>query len=278
MRLRTPVPVAVLWLALLAAAAAACAQTAENRADNVARSWDAATVLVPGQLFATSPHRVTVDKPLPVVIFMHGCTGITGNHDLRWGHYLKGLGFITVLPDSMARPGRRSNCDPRAKRLGFFPQAHAMRQEEIRYAVEQIRKSSWADAGNVFLMGHSEGGSAAARNRLGGFRGVIISAWSCTHARNPGFDGIFAPPDTPVLTLEWSHDPWRVGTPAEGSCANRFGKRKNARQVLFSGGEHDTYHQSEAREAVAQFLKEHLARREAGALEAARGRREASGE
>ena len=167
----------VLLLAFSANAATAFAQTAENLADNVSRSWNEATVLVPGRFFATSPHRVrvAVDKPLPVVIYMHGCTGITADHDLRWGQFIKALGFIVVLPDSMKRPGRRQNCDPKAKRGGAFPQVFAMRQEEIRYAVEQLKSSPWADSKNVFLMGHSEGGNAAAQSKLGGLRGVIIS-------------------------------------------------------------------------------------------------------
>ncbi len=134
-----------------------------------------------------------------------------------------------------------------------------MRQEEIQFAVEQLKKSPWADSKNIFLMGHSEGGVAAARTRLGGFRGIIISAWHCTSANNPDFDGIFAPLDTPVLTLEWVRDTWYAGTPRDGSCANKFGERKKARQVMLNGSGHNTSWEREARDAVAQFLKENLA-------------------
>jgi hypothetical protein len=49
--------------------------------------------------------------------------------------------------------------------------------------------------------------------------------------------------ETPILTLEWDHDAWREGTPQQGSCANKFGERKKARQVLFSGTQHFTYDQ-----------------------------------
>ena len=134
-----------------------------------------------------------------------------------------------------------------------------MRLEEIRYAIEQVKKSAWADTNKVFLMGHSEGGQAAARNRLADFRGIIISGWTCTDSARPGFDGIFAPLETPILTLEWDRDSWYEFTPFQGSCANKFGERKKARQVLFSETQHSTYDQREARDAVAQFLKENLA-------------------
>jgi dienelactone hydrolase len=233
------------------------AQTAEDQGKSVGKSWEKAEVFVPGGFFTSVPSKVGVEKPLPVVIYMHGCTGIS-MHDSQWGNFIKGLGFIAVLPDSMARPGRKPNCNPVMKRGGFFPQAHAMRQEEISYALEQIKKSPWADTKNIFLMGHSEGGTAVARNRLDGFRGIIISSWTCTNAKNPDFDGIFVPLEAPILTLEWDRDPWRVGTPQEGSCANKFGERKKAVRILFSGSQHDTYQQSEAREAVARFLKENL--------------------
>lgn len=131
--------------------------------------------------------------------------------------------------------------------------------EEIRYALEQVHKSTWADANNVFLMGHSEGGQAAARNRLPDFRGIIISSWTCTDSTRPAFDGIFAPVETPILTLEWDHDALREGTPQQGSCADKFGERRKAHQVLLSGTQHGTHSERAARDAVARFLKENLA-------------------
>lgn len=251
--------VIVAMVAVLAAWPPFAGAQGADEGAGVGRSWEKALVYVPGKFLATTPASVTIDKPLPVVIYMHGCAGIDPRHDERWADYIRGLGFIVVLPDSMARPGRQSNCDPRFKtHTGTFPQAYAMRQEEIRHAVEQIRKSSWADSKNIFLMGHSEGGQAAARCRLDGFRGVIISGWTCTHATLPAFDGIFVPVETPILAMAFDRDAWRAGKPTEGSCANKFGVRTSARQLTFSGSEHGTYEQREARDAVAKFLKENL--------------------
>ncbi len=247
-----------LTFAFSAAYSDSFAQNTENREGGVSQSWEKAEVFVPGRFFTSVPGKVSVEKPLPVVIYMHGCTGIV-MHDSQWGNFIKGLGFIAILPDSMARPGRKLNCNPMMKRGGFFPQAHAMRQEEISYALEQIKKSQWADTKNIFLMGHSEGGVAAARNRLDCFRGIIISGWHCTNSQDTNFDGIFAPIETPIMTLEWDRDPWYAGTTRDGSCTNKFGERKKARRILFSGSQHDTYQQAEARDAVARFLKENLA-------------------
>lgn len=254
----SPLGLIVLMFAFFAAVLTAFAQTAENQGANVAITWEKAEVFVPGSFFKTTPDKVAVTKPLPVVIYLHGATGIDPDHDARWGSFIKDLGYIAVLPDSMARPARKPNYDSRTRRGGLFPAANAMRIEEIRYALEQVKKSTWADPNNVFLMGHSEGGQAAARNRLPDFRGIIISGWTCTDSARPGFDGIFAPLKTPILTLEWDHDAFREGTPQQGSCANKFGGRKKAHQVLLSGTQHGTYSQREARDAVARFLKENL--------------------
>lgn len=222
---------------------------------NVNKSWENATVYLPGNSSATTPDKIGGDTQLPVVIYLHGCTGIT-YESTSWGNYIAGLGYIAILPDSMARR-TETNCDPKSKKSGKFPQAHAMRQEEIKYALEQVRKSPWADTKNIFLMGHSEGGTAAARTKHEGFSGIIISGWRCTNTKNPNFDGIFAPFETPILTLEWTRDDWQSEV-TKGSCSEKFEKRNKAQQVLFPGSGHNVFDQIAAREAVSLFLKENV--------------------
>jgi hypothetical protein len=41
-------------------------------------------------------------------------------------------------------------------------------------------------------------------------------------------------------------------------CADKFGERTKARQVLLSGSGHGSFERAEARDAVAQFLKENV--------------------
>lgn len=229
---------------------------AENESStDVKKSWDSAMVYLPGNSSATTPEKIRVEKQLPVVILLHGCTGIN-YESTSWGKYIAELGYIAILPDSMARR-IETNCDPKTKKSGKFPQAHAMRQEEIRYALDQVRKSPWADTKNVFLMGYSEGGTAASRTKLEGFSGIIISGWRCTNTKNPDFDGIFAPLETPILTLEWTRDDWQTEV-TKGSCSEKFGARRKARQVLFTGSGHSVFDQRAAREEVTLFLKENV--------------------
>lgn len=87
-------------------------------------AWTKATVSVPGSFFPTRPDKVTVKDLHPVLVFLHGCTGIN-NHDSSWAKFISELGFIVVMPDSMARPGRVSNCDAQsAKITNRFPFAY----------------------------------------------------------------------------------------------------------------------------------------------------------
>jgi len=222
---------------------------------NVSLSWDKAQVYVPGSGTAVTADKVKVTKPAPVVIYMHGCAGFN-SESASWGEYLSSLGYIVVQPDSFAWRSE-SNCDTKAKKSGLFPKAHGMRQQEIKHALEEARKSPWADRNNIFLMGFSEGGTAAARTKLAGFSGVIITGWRCTNTKNPNFDGIFAPKETPILTVEWNRDDWQTDA-TKGSCSDKFGDRPKATQLLLPGNGHAVFDQVKARDAVAQFIKDNL--------------------
>jgi hypothetical protein len=108
-------------------------------------------------------------------------------------------------------------------------------------------------------MGYSEGAVAAVRSKLAGFRGVIATSWTCTNAKAADFDGIFAPADTPVLTMMHADDPWFKAPHLAGSCASKMSGRKNAMHVVVPGTGHGTYDSDVARKAVANFIKTNLA-------------------
>ena len=225
-------------------------------ANGVERSWDKALVYTPNAFFSKSTDS-KIEEKLPVVIYLHGCTGIEPRHDIEWAKFIAGLGFIVVMPDSMARPDRRSNCDPKAKSgTNAFPQANEYRQQEIGYALEHLKNVPWVDNKNIFLMGHSEGGIATARSNYSGFNGIIISGWTCTNP-NPQSNGIFSPKETPALAIAYVDDAWRKGKPNEGRCADQAGGR-NIVQLDLEGTEHSTFQNKLAQTAVAEFLKKYL--------------------
>jgi len=219
-------------------------------------SWEKAIVYIPGKSTTASTATVEVSKPLPVVIYLHGCTGITSHNDIPWARIIKDLGYVVVQPDSLARRDRGDSCSG-ASRQHFNPGVHRLRIQEAEYALKKLQSTKWADPNNIFLMGHSEGAIAAARAQITGFRGVIISSWLCTDTY-PSFNGLFTPRNTPVLTMGWDHDPWYYGTRWNGSCADKFDGRTNAENITFSGVEHSTAQMPAARDAVEKFLRRNL--------------------
>ena len=226
---------------------------------DVELSWEKAPVYLPGKLFSTKVDQIDITKPTPVLIYLHGCAGIYGPHDLSWASYIADQGFIVILPDSMARPGRISNCDPKLKeRTNVFPKAAKYRREEITYALSQLMASSWADKKNIFLMGHSEGGIATAQSPHVEFAGKIISGWTCTNKNNPSNDGIYSPKNLPILAVASIDDEWRKGRPVEGRCADKAEGRSNFRQIDLEGWAHGTYGNSDARKGVKDFLNHYL--------------------
>lgn len=226
--------------------AVGCGSLSAMEESDVARTWDHGRVYLPGTWSYLTPAEVPARDPLPTVLFLHGCTGIIAGAE-RWGRTLTAAGYAVAMPDSFARQSRPRNCDPKAYRTGFFPEARRMRQEEIGHALRVLRASPWTDSRNLFLMGHSEGGAAVVQWRGNGFRALIISGNRCR-------GGIQASLRTPVLAINFEADPWARGRDSV-TCANRFGGRESASELLLPGRGHDTSRSAEAQRAVLDFLK-----------------------
>ena len=228
--------------------------TAICSAQDVALSWANGHAFLPGEPTPTSLKNIKNEKKLPVVIYLHGCTGVYPPHDFEWAKEISKNGFIVIIPDSMARENRKSNCDPRVKGgTNAFPMAYKYRQEEITYAFDQLLLSAWADERNLFLMGHSEGGIATAQSKHVGFKGKIISAWTCTQKNNPSFGSIQSPKEVPLLAVAYLDDAWRKGKPTEGRCIDSA-EGRNLTQIDLVGIEHSTFSNATARKEVIKFL------------------------
>ena len=234
----------------------AYAQGAET---DVKSSWDNAVFYLPNTSQPAKLSQVKTEKPYPVAIYMHGCNGINSNSDNHdWAKLLAQKGLLVIMPDSLARNDRKPSCDPKTMKGALFPPVHAMRLEEIKFASDEVKKQPWFDRKNLFLMGFSEGAIAAVRTKLTGFRGVIATSWTCTNSQVPSFDGIFLPPETPLLTINHSDDPWYTTENVRGSCESKFTGRSDAQNLTIPGSGHGTYHSEKARQAVVNFIKQHL--------------------
>ena len=252
------------------------------------RTWDAAHVYlptdgldVPNALKLTGPggssalrllmksakerrdfEKIPEGKKYPVVIYLHGCTGLTG-HNSASGIYLASeLGAAVIQPVSFAREYRPRNCHPASKTGGLFRQALRFRIAEANYAIREARKLSWVDPKNVFLMGMSEGGIATAKFWGEPVNARIIEGATC-HMGWSDWDGLDAPESEPVLSLLGSNDPWQRSTSGWGKdCGNRMSRSNGSKSIVVREGQYANKHavlmDPKVQAAVKQFFEAHI--------------------
>ena len=111
-----------------------------------------------GSVVSVQTHvlRPAVPPPYPVVIDMHGCSGIVPLRHRALTKYLNDLGYAVIKPESFKSRGDSNICDDT---LRITPQQRLAEVESaIRYA---LHSDDFSD--NIFLMGMSHGGSTVMR-------------------------------------------------------------------------------------------------------------------
>ncbi len=251
--------------ALALAALGACAGPSAQRAEapDLPQTWNRATIVLPplgtGAALVTtvdSPamqerlRRVPANAKLPVVLYVHGCTGMGG---LALLQALAEAGFAVVAPDSFARRYRPLQCDAQNQAGGRNLFVYDFRLEEVAYALDQLWLRPWADWEHLMLVGASEGGVAAALYRGDEFAARVILQWTCQGA--PHVAGLATGKQEPVLALLASNDPWyqRVGG---GDCGALLVGRPDSRShLLIVPGGHELVAEPSAIRLVVEFLR-----------------------
>ena len=223
---------------------------------DVSKAWEGAQVYVPSNFLTKNVDDVKVDNPSPVVVLLHGCGGID-EHVKKWARNLKSEGFIVVLPDSFAIPNRVINCIPSSNtpNVGKVP-VNDLRPAEAEFAMKKLQEKVWADKNNLFLMGHSEGGMGAFLTKQVGFKGIIISGFSCGIRHKVG-----SADTTPFIAINWEVDPYfsKDGVP-QRQCSDRpFWKNRAVKvELILKGKGHATAFDNFANLEVIKFLKEQV--------------------
>lgn len=262
---RARIRVALLVCAL---ALAACAEGLSLTTPDIERTWSRAMVVLPsgpGEQLVGRLSSAAVDQRLsviasqgrlPVVIYLHGCTGV-GNSEFLGE--LAASGTIVVAPDSFARSYRPLQCDPKSKTGGQNLFVYDFRLAELTFALERLSKAPWADLDNLFLVGNSEGGVAAALFRGDVFNARVITQWTCQGA--PLVRGIGAPPDTPILAIVRDNDPFyaaRNTRAQRGDCGTYLAGRPDSESLVLAAGDvHDVYNDLLAVQAILEFIGRH---------------------
>ena len=184
---------------------------------------------------------------------MHRCS-VLKKSDLRWGKILSELGYIAVLPNSYAIPGKTVYFDIEKKKTskdGSDIKVKTLRTNEVRVTKDAVLKTNWAYVKNLFLMGHSEGGAVVAFTPASDFRAVVSSGFKCgkPHPVKRKLT-IRVNKKIPILFIYYKSDPWFD----YHNCKDYVKTRKNAALLDLKGSKHETSSNQIARNAVEKFL------------------------
>lgn len=186
-------------------------------------------------------------EKMPVVVYLHGCGG-RGNSAHSHIRFFKLQGFVVFAPDHYTRDDARTECDISRGIAWAGEHTKRKRIEEAAIVRDKLRQIDWVDQDNVYLVGHSQGGWAAAHYRTAGdFKGIISIAGAC--GEKPQYH-------TPLLTITASQDEFM-----RGSITCDQYPAMNANHLLVDGGDHnfilDTWlakPERRARDAILKFM------------------------
>lgn len=244
----------------------ATVHTAESARGVVERAQLALPARVTGGAVYLGPLKnapAQVQARAPVVVFMHGSSGLGLKAIGEWQQWLAEQGIASLAPDSFALPDRLTYKSPIA--VEVYEQVHALRLSEIALAVQAVQSAPWADASRWVLAGTSEGAVPVARYQGPEFAGRIVFAWSCENNYFVREHQTAWPLDKPVLNVISLVDPffsqtntWLGNPAAAGHCGAALKTHKQASVVLVPGAPHTLFNMPAARQPVAGFLKDVL--------------------
>lgn len=237
-----------------------------DQPDELIRTWRGATVAVPfstvdptvadvtGEMQELEPALLSAERAptLPVVVFLHGCSGLHGGYRVDIS-FLRDLGYAVVAPDSFSRAFKPKSCDWRSKSAGSHPGVVGFRLAEAAYAVERVRRFPWVDPDRIVLMGQSEGGLTTANYIGDDVAARVILGWTCQIPWPPLW-GVKGEQEIPVLSVVSDGDRWFDRWFLRGHCGEDMDGFADARSVVIEGRTHHVLRQEAAREAVATFL------------------------
>jgi dienelactone hydrolase len=206
----------------------------------------------------------TLKGKVPVVVLLHGSSGLGLKAIEEWQRWLAEMGVASVAPDSFALADRLTYTSPLADKA-IYEQIHALRTSEIVLAVKALQATSWADTKHLALTGTSEGAVAVARYTGDAFAARMVYAWSCEDNYFVESHRTTIPAEQPFLNIISLVDPffsstntWLGNAAPRGHCGDATRAYKNATVVLLGGAPHTLLNLPAAQSATAEFMRQTL--------------------
>ena len=260
-----PAALAALVAAALAMVLAAC-QPATRPIDDVdsverpvTRTWRYAGVVLPpdpgdesavpmgglmyqGRMQNALAQLATDGRQLPVILYLHGCSGLSVAFWKLAEHYAR-QGYASSAPDSFARPNRRRTC-PDDAGAGGWRRTAQLRREEIAFARDQLHTLPWVRQSHVYLIGFSEGGGAGRRSTEPDLRARVLLGIGCRNdIRRP------RAASQPTLIIKAKRDPKLKGF---GLCPTN--RHSLSRAYEIDSDVHEITHDARVLQAIDRFL------------------------
>jgi dienelactone hydrolase len=241
----------------------------EHTAASLAGAVQQADVVLPAQAtggavftgkFKDAP--ATAKARVPVVLFLHGSSGLGLKAIGEWQQWLATQGVASIAPDSFALPGHVTYKSPID--VASYERILALRASEIAPTLAALKAAPWADAQRLVLAGTSEGSVPVARQAGNDFAAKMMFAWSCEanyFVQAP--KNVFTA-EQPVLNVISNVDPffsrsnsWLGNPDAAGHCGPALKGLPKAAVLLIPDAPHTLLNFPAARHAVAGFLAAH---------------------
>jgi len=199
------------------------------------------------------------DKKVPTVLYMHGSSGLyTG--DLYRHYIVEEVGAIFFAPNSHQIKDRPTYRSPATQKE--YRRVHKIRVAEISYNLKRLKKLNGVDNNNIFLMGNSEGGLAAAIYKSKEFAGRIVTAFSCESSYFYTNFTLGSPKSEPFLNILGTHDQFfskktllNRRYKIEGHGIDSLKKYHHAKIVILSNTQHDITVNPYVKDEIVSFLK-----------------------
>lgn len=228
-------------------------QTLSADGPDVQATWREAQIVVPAEesrqrCAGRGRHdclqQISGDKKLPVVVYMHGCTG----PNIGVVDDFARFGYITVAPNSLARAKRTVDCEVGSNKK----QIMQLRFQEAAYAARMLKELPMVDQKRLILAGFSEGGVTAALHPGDEYAARVILGWTCTSS-DSWWTGIRGPRNAPALAIVGGRDHYYLNNVNAGQC--RVGARPKSRSIVLKDVGHDIVFLPETWRAVEEFLQ-----------------------
>ena len=200
---------------------------------------------------------------VPVVLFLHGSSGLGPKAIGEWQQWLAREGVASVAPDSFALPDHVTYKSQISK--AEHERMHALRASEIAPVLAALTGLPWVDGARIVLAGTSEGSVPVARYRGTEFAARSLFAWSCepnyfvVEPRN-AFEA-----NKLVLNVISATGPffspsnsWLGNASAKGHCADALKEIKRASVALIPGAPYTLLNLPAVRDITSGFLKSTL--------------------